>query len=77
MKEKTVTCLQYAAMPYSEERREFYNDIVSKHSEKVIKRKLQELERRGYVAKSHPTTIYDITEHGRVFLEVLAQKPTI
>lgn len=67
MKQKTVDCLLFAFKELdTRERIDFYDEIVAKHSEHAVKRKLEELARRGYVAFQWETrhTTAEITEKG-------------
>lgn len=75
MKDKTLDCLKYAAMPVCPERDSFFLAITTKYSEKVVNRKLEELKRRGQVCFG-PDGL-TLTDSGKTFLDSFSFSSTI
>jgi len=68
MKSKTIRCLKLCSLRIgSIERREYYDTLLAEFPAKVISRKLEELDRRGYIDCTLPMRAY-LTSEGRVVL---------
>jgi hypothetical protein len=65
VKDKTIDCLKLCSMPITMARTKFQEEICSKHTGKVIRTKLDELCRRGYI--EYGTSIFGawLTEKGK------------
>lgn len=78
MKQKTVDCLELTAMPMTyTERQRFYTEISNTYSIIAVRRKIQELIRRGCVVATNGTDEpfnpldTEITPKGKELLETI------
>lgn len=75
MKQKTVDCLNLSKLSLgTQQRRELLETIIKTHSDKVVKRKLQELKTRGYITFSDDIYMSEITEKGLEFLNTCQEE---
>jgi hypothetical protein len=70
MNEKSLDCLQYAALDYTEERNVRFKELSAKYSEKAVIRKLENLTNLGYLEYGVGPIGAWLTDKGRAAIEL-------